>query len=203
MAGMHIVTPPAVEPLTLTTTKLHLRVDTADDDALIAIFISAAREACESFIRGKLITQTWEVELDAFPSDTGPIPIPIEPLISVQSVIWTDWTNTPTTLTAWNGTTGNYIVDTDSEPGRLVLPPNNAWPGASLWPVSPIKIALTAGFGTTEASVPFLYRAGMLMAIAHWYENREAVMSSGAIPKEVPMGTEYAWWLGGRYWHNF
>lgn len=199
MAGMKLVTAPVVEPLTLPETKQHLRVDVPDDDALITTWIMVARELCEGFIHGKLITQTWEVQLDAFPSGTTPIKIPVEPLQSVTSVTWADQTNTVTTMTP--GT--DYLVDVDSEPGRLVLPPNNAWPGATLWPVSPIKITLVAGFGSTELSVPAAYRGGMFMAIGHWYENREAIVASGAIPKEVPMGTEYLWWLGGRYWHNF
>ena len=198
MAGMHIVTAPTVEPITLPEAKQHLRVDVADDDTLITIYIVGAREACEAFIRGKLITQTWEVELDAFPTDNSPILIPVEPLASVQSVTWADQANNATTMTP--GT--NYLVDTDHEPGRLVLPPNTAWPGASLWPVSPIKIALTAGFGADETKVPQLYRLGMFLTLAHWYENREAIATTGAIPKEVPMGAKWAWWLGGRYWHG-
>jgi len=119
MAGMHIVTQPAVEPITLAEAKQHLRVDVTDDDALITILIIGAREACEAFIHGKLITQTWEVELDAWPTDQLPVLIPIEPLISVQSVKWADDLNTVTTMTVAT----DYLVDTDSEPGRLVLPP--------------------------------------------------------------------------------
>ena len=99
MAGMHIVTQPSVEPVTLPEAKQHLRVDVADDDALIAALIQGAREACEAFIHGKLITQTWEVELDAWPTDQAPVLIPIEPLISVESVKWADETNTVTTMT--------------------------------------------------------------------------------------------------------
>ena len=37
-------TPPAVEPVTLSEAKAHLRVDSTDDDAYIATLITAARE---------------------------------------------------------------------------------------------------------------------------------------------------------------
>lgn len=202
MAGLVLVTPPAVEPITLDQAKNHLRVDIADDDALIETYITAAREACEAFIHGFLITQTWRVSLDAFPvNGTDPIEIPVEPLQSVGSVKWFDQLNNVTTLNAWNNGSGDYIVDTDSEPGRLVPPPNQVWPGVSLWPVSPVQITVTAGFGADGTKVPAAYLNGMYMCIAHWYENRGAVESSGAVPKEVPMGAEYCWWIGGRYWH--
>ena len=40
-------TPPAAEPLALAEVKLHLKVDTAADDALIANLIVAARQAAD------------------------------------------------------------------------------------------------------------------------------------------------------------
>ena len=38
-----LLTPPAAEPLSLAEAKAFLRLETADDDPLIAAFISAAR----------------------------------------------------------------------------------------------------------------------------------------------------------------
>jgi len=188
---------PAIEPITLVEAKTHLRVDITDDDSLITALISAAREACEAFIHGYLITQTFELSLYEFPDDASPIKIQAEPLQSVQSLAYTDWLNAVHTMTV----NTDFLVDL-TEPPALVLPPNQIWPGATLWPVAPIKVEITVGFGSTEASVPFLYRAGILMAIAHWYENREAIATSGAVPKEVPMGSQWCWTLGGRYWHG-
>ena len=189
--------PPAIEPLTVLEAKNHLRVDVSEDDALIGILISASREACEAFIHGYLITQQFELSLYQFPNDASPIKIPAEPFVSVQSMTYTDWLNAVHTMVA--GT--DFLVD-PTEPPSLVLPPNSQWPGSSLWPVAPIKVEITVGFGSSEVSVPYLYRAGMLMTIAHWYENRETVVSTGAIPKEVPMSAQWAWTAGGRYWHG-
>lgn len=207
VTGLKLVTPPAVEPITLAQAKNHLRVDIADDDALIQTYITAARQACEAFIHGSLITQTWRVSYDGFPDDfRAGIWIPVEPLQSVSSFEYWDQNYTLTTMTAATPGPGpflatDYILDTDSEPARLVLPPNNAWPGVSLWPVSPIQVTVVAGFGADGTTVPAAYLNGMYMCIAHWYENRPAVETSGAVPKEVPMGAEYSWWIGGRYWH--
>lgn len=42
------------EPITLAEARLHLRVDHIDEDALIAVLITAAREAAEHQIGGSL-----------------------------------------------------------------------------------------------------------------------------------------------------
>ena len=207
VTGITLVTPPAIEPITLAQAKNHLRVDIPDDDTLITTYIMAARIACEAFIHGSLITQTWRVSYNGFPDDfLAAIAIPVEPLQSVVSFKWWDQNYNLTTMTVATPGPGpflatDYILDTDSEPGRIVPPPNSAWPGVSLWPVSPIQITVMAGFGADGTSVPAPYINGMLMCIAHWYEHRAAIETSGAVPKEVPMGAEYSWWIGGRYWH--
>jgi Phage gp6-like head-tail connector protein len=42
-----VLTPPTVEPVSLSDTKAYLRVDFGDDDALLATLISRARSLCE------------------------------------------------------------------------------------------------------------------------------------------------------------
>ena len=54
-----IVTPPAEEPVSLAEAKLHLRVDIADDDALITALISAARQAAETITGRQIVTARW------------------------------------------------------------------------------------------------------------------------------------------------
>lgn len=207
VTGLTLVTPPTVEPITLAQAKTHLRVDISDDDALISTLITSAREACEAFIHGYIVTQTWRVSYSGFPDDsTAPIVIPIEPMQSVSSFKWYDQNYTLTSMTVATPGPGpflttDFILDSDHEPPRLYPPPGNAWPGVSLWPVSPLQITVVAGFGADGTKCPQSYIDGMLLYIAHHYENREAVETSGAVGKEIPMGCEYAWTLGGRYWH--
>jgi uncharacterized phiE125 gp8 family phage protein len=68
---IQIVTPPASEPLTLAEVKEFLRVDHSDDDATLAIFITAARQLCESYTRMALLPTTFEEYFDDFPQYTG------------------------------------------------------------------------------------------------------------------------------------
>ena len=54
-----ILTAPTVEPVSLAEAKLHCRVDTTDEDALISALIVAAREYVEQVTGRALITRTY------------------------------------------------------------------------------------------------------------------------------------------------
>ena len=52
--------------MTLAEAKLHLRVEHADDDALISASIQAAREWVEEYLDATLIHMQWQMTLDLF-----------------------------------------------------------------------------------------------------------------------------------------
>src|SRR5450631_4735333 len=62
-----VISPPALEPLSLADAKLHLKVDTTADDALIESLIRACRFHIERLYDIALITQTLQLNLDYFP----------------------------------------------------------------------------------------------------------------------------------------
>ena len=51
---------PTSEPVTLAECKTWLRVDIADDDALLSALVTAARDAHELYCNRAYITQTWQ-----------------------------------------------------------------------------------------------------------------------------------------------
>lgn len=76
-------TAPTVEPVSLDEAKLHLKVDSADDNALITALIKTARQLAEKETKRALITQTLQMYLDSAPAE---IEIPRPPLQSVVSI---------------------------------------------------------------------------------------------------------------------
>jgi hypothetical protein len=46
-----------------------------------------------------------------------------------------------------------------------------------------------AGWATV-ADIPQRYKHAIQLIIAHWYENREAVVSSGAVPKQLELAVD-------------
>lgn len=188
--ALRLITPPVVEPLTLTEVKSHLRVQDTDNDDLIELFIKAAVhnvEGPEGFLGRALVTQTWELVIDEFP--TNEIKIPLPPLQSVTSIKYDDAAGDEQTLS-----TAEYTVDTVSQPG-WVVPWSTGWP-STIDAINAVRIEFVAGYSPTTdsppnlvANVPFSIKAGLLLAIGSLYANRETVVI-GATAVSLPWGAE-------------
>ena len=135
-----------------------------DDD--IESCITVARDMVEEHTGRRLINQTWNYYLDEWPcSDKMKIPYP--PLVSVSSIKYTNDDGTEYTMS-----TSSYNVDTNSEPGRIVLADTGEWPSETLNAMNPINIEFVAGYGTST-SVPKTIKQAMKLIVGDLYENRE------------------------------
>lgn len=182
------MTDAASEPLTASEAKLHCRVDTSDEDALFTRFIAAARKLVEKNLRRQLITATWTLTLDDWPSDG--IRIEVCPLIAVSSITYLDTNGTQQTLAS-----SIYRVDTRSEPGRITLEWGESMP-ALRGVENQITVTFTAGYGSSSSDVPETIKTAMLMLIGHWYDNRNAV-NVGTM-NDVPMAVKA--WMAAEQW---
>ena len=178
--------PPTTEPVTLAMAKAHLRVDDNEEDPLIAQVIEAAREWCEDFQRRSFCSQTWRLTLDEFPS-CDVIELPRPPLASVSSITYVDSDGATQTLSS-----GDYTVDTDSEPGRVILGYDESWPSTRDVP-NAVTITYVAGYGANDSFVPAKVKQAMLLLIGHWFENREDILT-GTISKQIEKGAEALLW---------
>lgn len=120
-AAWTLLTAPVIEPITTANAKAHLRVDVADDDALIDRLVKGARAQVEAYLHRGLVTQTWKYLQDEW---TDAIWLPMAaPLQSVTAVQYYDTAGALQTLA-----TSTYLVQTTPEPGRIVLAPDKTWP---------------------------------------------------------------------------
>ncbi len=157
--SLTLITPPALEPVTLAEAKAHLKLDTAAEDTLIASLIAAARARAEWHTGRALVTQGWTLWLDAWPHEAI-AEIPLPPLQAVTAVALHAPDNVRTALE-----TSAYRVDTASEPGRLVFemePP-------VLRRFNAVEIAFTAGYGS---AVPAAVKEAVLEIVAELYTHR-------------------------------
>lgn len=185
--ALTMVTAPSVEPVSLADAKTHLRVSVSDDDDLITALIATARQWAEAFTRRALITQVWDLFLAEWPEDDE-FEIPLPPLQSVTSVTYKDTDGNSSTFSS-----DDYIVDTDSEPGRVVLAYGESWPSTSLYPSNPITVRFTAGYGDAATDVPEAIRQAILLLVGHLYENREGTIGVGNM-QVLPLGVEALLW---------
>lgn len=171
-------TAPTSEPVTTAEAKAHLRITTSDDDTYIGTLIAVARKHVETITGRALINQTWDYFLDNFPAGDK-IVIPLPRLSSVTTVKYTDKDNVQTVFSS-----GSYIVDTNNEPGQIVLAYGESWPTFTPRPINAVEIRFVAGYGSGAANIPEGIKQAMLLLIAHWYENREPVTDMNM--KEIP-----------------
>lgn len=173
-----VTSDPAVEPITSTEAKLHLRVDHTTDDTLIAILIQAARETVEQHTNRSMITQSRTIKLDYFPQNNT-IHLPNGPVSSVTSVKYYDGDAVQQTLSSTL-----YWVDTNSNIPRIVI--KDSWPATYDMP-NAVEIIYVCGYGAAGSNVPRPLKQAMFLILGHLYENREQV---GDIKHELPFGAD-------------
>ena len=171
-----LTTAPAVEPVSATEVKKHLRLVTTTaeatayttEDDLLNRLITAARTQAEQETGRKFITQTMTMYLDRWPDERF-IKVPYPTLQSaVVTYRLSDDDDYDETLTTAD-------VDIVSEPGRIVLQPNESWPSGTLYTDKPIKITFVCGYGLAVA-VPENIKSAILLKISDLYENRGEVV---------------------------
>lgn len=167
-----IITLPTVEPITLAEAKLHLRVDSAEEDALIAAQLSAARESAEQFLGVALAVQTWELALDAFPA--GAIELPGGLVSAVESITYANAAGVDQIAAG-----SSYYLDSYSTPNWLVPSYGTTWPSSYATP-NAIRVRYVVGGATVSPSI----KAAILLTLGHLFAQREdtAVVSLAAIP---------------------
>jgi uncharacterized phiE125 gp8 family phage protein len=167
-----LLSPPAVEPLSLAEAKAFLRVETAEDDALIAALVAAARLHVEARSGLALISQSWRLLLDCWPQN-GRVtvrPAPLKALIAARVL---DFDGAARALDAQAFVSDAGASTLSFMPWTLPVPTRLA---------AGIEIDVTVGFGDTPSDVPEPLRQAIRLLAAHWYENRAAIAGEAGTP---------------------
>lgn len=182
-----LITAPEATPVSVAELKTHCRITFDEDDTYVEALLAAAIIHLEGITRRKFITQKWELFLDCWPGGAEII-LPYGDCSAVDSVVYKDRDGNPTT---WDAS--NYVVDTDSVPGRIVIAYDESWPAETLYEVNPISVTFDTGYGTVGTDVSEALRHAIKILVCHWYENRE-VVATGTIVQNIPKTVDALIW---------
>lgn len=167
-----VVTPPA-PGIDTDLVQAHLRVDHADDAALIDAFVAAAVSHIDGpagWLGRCIWPQTLELRQDAL---CGSVRLPYGPVTGIASVKTVDVDGVEQTMSA-----EDYVL---TNAGDLVLAHNAVWPTLR-GDTEGVRIRYAAGF---EVLPPPVLTAVLLM-VGDLYANRETVVT-GTSAAAVPM----------------
>lgn len=172
---------PVELPLSLNEVKAHLRIDASDEDALLVSMIRAATDTAENYLSRALITQSWSLFLDHWPTGRR-VDLPKSPIQSIAEVLVFADDDTSATYAP-----ANYYLNVASDPARVFLR-RGAAPPTPTRVANGIEIRFIAGYGASQSDVPVPIIEGMKRLIAHWFEHRETLLpgqGAASIPVAV------------------
>jgi len=195
--GESLVTPPSKQAVTLSFVKRYLRIDGNESDDELDAIIEAAIERAQMTTRRQLITATRRVTLRQWPAGLV-IHLPYSPLQSVTSIKYDDDSGSEQT---WDSS--NYVVDATTEPGRIKLKYDQAWPIVDD-EVANIRVDYVCGYGDSPSDVPYQLRVAIALSCAHMYDFRSEYARGSAITK-IPETAQdiYRRYVVGDEWVNY
>jgi len=151
--------------ITLDEAKNYLRVDGADDNALITAFIEAAKDQVEKFTSRTLLTQTFELIYDAVGDSIEIVKSPLQEVTKIETI------SDAGVKTEVSSST--YVVDISGSRGRVRLKDGCVWPTHRGF--ASFIITAKAGYGENAIDVPVLLRTAVFIALAIIYQERGAI----------------------------
>ena len=176
-------------PVSVEDVKAQSRIDLNIEDDVIGRQIGTAVEMLEATTRRRIITQTWDMKWDRFPSSGEVMTLTYPPISSVTSVKYVDSNGDEQT---WAATkyetslpTGDY-----AKCGRLQPVFGEVWP-TTRSTLDAVVVRVVAGYGD-PGDVPEGLTTGMLLFIGNLFENREATIT-GTMINKVFYSLDYCW----------
>lgn len=195
---LRVVTPPAVEPVTLEEIRRQCRIDsdiTEEDEDLLE-WVATARELAEDYTGRSFVERVLECRFSAFPWvwPSSDVVLPQGPVIEILSIAYYNAIGELTQMV--EGT--DYQLALGEEPSRIYPAVENT----GVWPAAQerrdaVTVTYRAGYAsagspTDAENVPKKAKQAIKMLAAHFFENRESVIVSErrAVPLEVPYSFE-------------
>lgn len=170
---MFLVTPPALEPVTIADARAFLRISTESEDEILRRIIKTARELVEAEAGLALVDQTWRLRVDRWPR-SGRLAIFKYPVKAVTAVVAYRPDGSAISLEP-----EEFMLQHGRRPQRVYMA---QYPDAQTF--CGLEVDFIAGFGETGVEVPDALKQAILTLTAHLYENRAGLDTAKA---ELPV----------------
>ena len=165
--AMERVALPDVEPVGLGEARSNCSIVDNFHDQTLSELLQEAREYVEEETASSLIATQWRMTFDRFPRCNRFLYIPRWPLLSIQSVEYTDAAGDEVELDL----DALSVRKETSGQGRIALRRDWLWPITDLATPDAVRITFTAGYGTDPQLVPGPWKRAIKMLVAWWFDN--------------------------------
>jgi uncharacterized phiE125 gp8 family phage protein len=158
----------ALPIVTINEAQAYVRIETGEEEAVLAGLIRTASALCESFINQVVIARGFELDL---PASGAWERLAVTPVRSIAEVDGVDSSGTAAPLAS-----GAYTIDIDSA--------GDGWVRVSrVDGAIRVRVGGTAGIADEQNGVPEPIRQGVLRLVAHMFTTRDG--ESGEPPAAV------------------
>lgn len=148
----------ALPAVSLSEAQAFVRIETGEEEALLAAMVRSASAICEAFLNQVLVARDFTVEV---PASTSWMRLPLTPVKSIGSVAALGTDGSPSVLAG-----DAYAIDIDANgDGWVKL---NAMPGAAR-----VAVSGRAGMAEDCNGIPEPIRHGILRLTAHLFASRD------------------------------
>ncbi len=150
----------AVEPIvTLSEALAYVRIETGEEEAVLAGLLRSASALCESFLNQVIIERPFVVDM---PASAAWGQLPVSPVRSISVIETVDTAGVATLLSS-----SAYAIDIDSA--------GHGWVRlTSAATQSRLRISGRAGLAVEQNGVPEPIRQGVLRLVAHLFSSRDS-----------------------------
>ena len=148
----------ALPIVTMGEAQAYVRIETGEEEAVLAGLIRSASALCEAFINQLVIARDFTIDV---PASACWERVPVTPVRSITNVASVDATGVETALAS-----GAYAIDIDSAGDGWV---RAVQPTA----LTHLRVSGAAGIADDENGVPEPIRQGVLRLVAHLFTERD------------------------------